>query len=370
MARSRAASINIDGPSYPFNPRPNAGIGRRSGSMRTADLDYELPPRPDRPGAGRAALAARGCWCTSGRPGRSATCASTHLLDQLDPERSAWSPTTPACCRCGCAPGGAPGVPSSCCCWSRSPTAPGPRWRGPTRGSSPARGVAAGGLEFRIDERLGEGRVRVTPPPGISLEQALEEAGEMPLPPYIHAAAADRAATRPCTPPTPARRPRPPPVCTSPTSCGRELRARHRWSRSTLGVGLDTFRPVAEDELDEHTRSTPSATRRAAAAAGSPRAAPTAGGWWRSAPPPCACSRRCRVDRRALLRSRGAPALHHPRLPLPRGGRDDHQLPPAALDAAGAGDGVRRVDETRRLYRTAIAERYRFYSFGDATLIL
>jgi S-adenosylmethionine:tRNA ribosyltransferase-isomerase len=27
------------------------------------------------------------------------------------------------------------------------------------------------------------------------------------------------------------------------------------------------------------------------------------------------------------------------------------------------------VDETRELYRLAIAERYRFYSFGDATLI-
>jgi S-adenosylmethionine:tRNA ribosyltransferase-isomerase len=28
------------------------------------------------------------------------------------------------------------------------------------------------------------------------------------------------------------------------------------------------------------------------------------------------------------------------------------------------------VDETRRLYRLAIDERYRFYSFGDAMLIL
>jgi S-adenosylmethionine:tRNA ribosyltransferase-isomerase len=28
------------------------------------------------------------------------------------------------------------------------------------------------------------------------------------------------------------------------------------------------------------------------------------------------------------------------------------------------------VDETRELYRLAIAERYRFYSFGDAMLVL
>ena len=27
------------------------------------------------------------------------------------------------------------------------------------------------------------------------------------------------------------------------------------------------------------------------------------------------------------------------------------------------------VDEVRRLYRTAVEERYRFYSFGDAMLI-
>ena len=28
------------------------------------------------------------------------------------------------------------------------------------------------------------------------------------------------------------------------------------------------------------------------------------------------------------------------------------------------------IEETRRLYAEAIAERYRFYSFGDAMLIL
>ena len=28
------------------------------------------------------------------------------------------------------------------------------------------------------------------------------------------------------------------------------------------------------------------------------------------------------------------------------------------------------IDETRRLYRLAVNERYRFYSFGDAMLVL
>src|SRR5262249_21304661 len=62
--------------------------------------------------------------------------------------------------------------------------------------------------------------------------------------------------------------------------------------------------------------------------------------------------------------------LATPGLQVPR--RDavlaDLHLPrttPLALVMAFAG-----IEETRGLYRVAIAERYRFYSFGDAMLIL
>src|SRR5581483_9456886 len=67
--------------------------------------------------------------------------------------------------------------------------------------------------------------------------------------------------------------------------------------------------------------------------------------------------------RRAACRSHGA--LHHAGLRVPPRRPPAHELPPAALVMAFAG-----IEETRRLYAVAIEERYRFYSFGDAMLLL
>ena len=132
----------------------------------------------------------------------------------------------------------------------------------------------------------------------------------------------------------------------------------------TLHVGLDTFRPLAVDDLAEHrlhgeryavssrTRGSGSRRRRACS---------------RSGRRPCACSRRSPAARRSPGRTelfvtpgfefRRVDALltnfHLPRSTL------------LALVMAFAG-----VEETRELYRLAIAERYRFYSFGDAMLVL
>ena len=46
------------------------------------------------------------------------------------------------------------------------------------------------------------------------------------------------------------------------------------------------------------------------------------------------------------------------------------QLSPPVLGVAAFVMAFAGVEETRRLYRTAIAERYRFYSFGAAMLLL
>ena len=86
-----------------------------------------------------------------------------------------------------------------------------------------------------------------------------------------------------------------------------------------------------------------------------------------SARPRCACSRRS---------TRGAPSTGRTELFITPGfvfRRVDHlltnfHLPRSTLLAlvmAFAG-----IEETRRLYELAIEERYRFYSFGDAMLIL
>ena len=133
--------------------------------------------------------------------------------------------------------------------------------------------------------------------------------------------------------------------------------------RVTLHVGLDTFRPVGVEDLGEHRlhgeryRVEPMAWERIRAAPrvlavgtttvrvleSLARGAPTAGRTDLFVTPGFEFRR---VD--ALLTN-----FHLPRSTL------------LALVMAFAG-----VEETRRLYRLAIEERYRFYSFGDAMLIL
>ena len=133
--------------------------------------------------------------------------------------------------------------------------------------------------------------------------------------------------------------------------------------RITLHVGLDTFRPVSTEELDEHELGSEryrveerawERIRRAdrVVAVGTTtvrvleslaRGAPLEGRTSLFVKPGFAFER---VD--ALLTN-----FHLPRSTL------------LALVMAFAG-----VEETRRLYRIAIEERYRFYSFGDAMLLL
>jgi S-adenosylmethionine:tRNA ribosyltransferase-isomerase len=133
--------------------------------------------------------------------------------------------------------------------------------------------------------------------------------------------------------------------------------------RITLHVGLDTFRPVTADDLADHEihseryRVEPAAWERIRAAdlvvavgtttvrvlESLARGAPLEGRTSLFVTPGFEFRR---VD--ALVTN-----FHLPRSTL------------LALVMAFAG-----VEETRRLYRLAIGERYRFYSFGDAMLLL
>ena len=200
-------------------------------------------------------------------------------------------------------------------------------------------------------EHLGEGRWRVR------LDG--EPAGETPLPPYITEPLADpdryqtvyaREAGSAAAP-------------TAGLHFTSGLLGQLDVERVTLHVGLDTFRPVAVDDLAEHRlhgeRYSVSAAAweriRAAArvvAVGTTtvrvvetlaRAGPLDGRTELFVTPGFDFRR---VD--ALLTN-----FHLPRSTL------------LALVMAFAG-----VEETRELYRLAIAERYRFYSFGDAMLVL
>ena len=87
----------------------------------------------------------------------------------------------------------------------------------------------------------------------------------------------------------------------------------------------------------------------------------------RSGRRPCACSRRWRAAARSTGRTElfVTPGFEFRRVDVLL---TNFHLPRSTLLAlvmAFAG-----VEETRELYRLAIAERYRFYSFGDAMLVL
>jgi S-adenosylmethionine:tRNA ribosyltransferase-isomerase len=200
-------------------------------------------------------------------------------------------------------------------------------------------------------EPLGEGRWR------LRLEG--EPAGETPLPPYITEPLADaeRYQTVYAVNEGSAAAP------TAGLHFTSELLKRLDVERVTLHVGLDTFRPVAVDELDEHELH-------------SERYEVTAGAWERVRAAPRVLAVGTTTVRVLESLARGAPLAGRTDLFITPGfvfRRVDalltnFHLPRSTLLAlvmAFAG-----VEETRRLYGLAIEERYRFYSFGDAMLIL
>jgi S-adenosylmethionine:tRNA ribosyltransferase-isomerase len=224
-------------------------------------------------------------------------------------------------------------------------------WEGLAR---PSRRLRAGQRLGPVElvESLGEGRWL------LRLEG--QPAGEAPLPPYITEPLADpeRYQTVYARVEGSAAAP------TAGLHFTPELLARIDVERVTLHVGLDTFRPIESERLDEHDIHTerysvePAAWERIDAAdrvlavgtttvrvvetlanAASPRYQGRTGLFITPG------HEFKRVD--SLLTN-----FHLPRSSL------------LALVMAFAG-----IEETRRLYQLAIAERYRFYSFGDAMLI-
>jgi S-adenosylmethionine:tRNA ribosyltransferase-isomerase len=223
-------------------------------------------------------------------------------------------------------------------------------WEGLAR---PTRKLKAGQRLGPVEllEPLGEGRWR------LRLEG--EPAGEAPLPPYITEplgdperyqtvyAEADGSAAAP----------------TAGLHFTPDLLERLDVERVTLHVGLDTFRPVTVDELADH----PIHSERYEVA-------------------PEAWERIRAAERVLAVGTTTVRVLESLAREAPLAGRTDLFITPGfefrrvdalltnfhlpgstllALVMAFAG-----VEEIRGLYAVAIAERYRFYSFGDAMLLL
>lgn len=229
------------------------------------------------------------------------------------------------------------------------------RWEALVR---PSRRLRAG---ERLDAAAHDAAVELVAPLGAGrweVRLAGEPVGELPLPPYIHEVPADpeRYQTVYALHEGSAAAP------TAGLHFTPELLARLDHERITLHVGLDTFRPLTTDTVEEHElhgeryRVEPDAWARIESAervlaVGTTttrvletlaRGAPLEGRADLFITPGFAFRR---VD--ALLTN-----FHLPRTTL------------LALVMAFAG-----VDRTRALYEEAIRERYRFYSFGDAMLL-
>jgi S-adenosylmethionine:tRNA ribosyltransferase-isomerase len=223
-------------------------------------------------------------------------------------------------------------------------------WEGLARPSRKLRaGQRLGPVE--LVEPLGEGRWR------LRLEG--EPAGEAPLPPYIREPLADfeRYQTVYAEKEGSAAAP------TAGLHFTPELLAGLDFERVTLHVGLDTFRPIAVDDLAEHELH-------------SERYSVSERAWERIREASRVLAVGTTTVRVLESLARGAPLEGRTDLFVLPGFEfrrvdallTNFHLPRSTLLAlvmAFAG-----VEETRRLYRLAIEERYRFYSFGDAMLVL
>ncbi len=199
-------------------------------------------------------------------------------------------------------------------------------------------------------EPLGEGRWRL---------RLLEKAeGETPLPPYITEPIRDpeRYQTVYAEKEGSAAAP------TAGLHFTPELLAQLDVERVTLHVGLDTFRPITAEDLGEHHLH-------------GERYEVSAGAWERIRAADRVLAVGTTTVRVLESLARGAPLSGRTELFVTPGFEfcrvdsllTNFHLPRSTLLAlvmAFAG-----IEETRELYRLAIAERYRFYSFGDAMLI-
>jgi S-adenosylmethionine:tRNA ribosyltransferase-isomerase len=223
-------------------------------------------------------------------------------------------------------------------------------WEGLARPSRKLRaGQRLGPVE--LVEPLGEGRWR------LRLEG--EPTGEAPLPPYI---------TEPLDDPERyqtvyGEREGSAAAPTAGLHFTPELLGRLDVERVTLHVGLDTFRPVTADDLAEHELH-------------SERYSVSERAWERVRSDPRVLAVGTTTVRVLESVARGAPLEGRTSLFVTPGFEfrrvdallTNFHLPRSTLLAlvmAFAG-----IQETRRLYKLAIEERYRFYSFGDAMLVL
>ena len=186
-----------------------------------------------------------------------------------------------------------------------------------------------------------------------------EPPGELPLPPYIHERPADPERYQTVY----AREAGSAAAPTAGLHFSPDVLGRLDVERITLHVGLDTFRPLTAETLEEHELH-------------GERYAVAGAAWTRIQAAERVLAVGTTTTRVLETLARGAPLEGRSDLFITPGfafGRVDalltnFHLPRTTLLAlvmAFAG-----IERTKELYEVAIRERYRFYSFGDAMLVL
>ena len=226
----------------------------------------------------------------------------------------------------------------------------------PSRRLRPAERLEPGdtvsrGSSVELVGALGGGRWRV--------RVVGEPPGELPLPPYIHERPADPERYQTVY----AREAGSAAAPTAGLHFSPDVLGRLDVERITLHVGLDTFRPLTADTLEEHELH-------------GERYAVGGAAWTRIQAAERVLAVGTTTTRVLETLARGSPLEGRSDLFITPGfafGRVDalltnFHLPRTTLLAlvmAFAG-----IERTKELYEVAIRERYRFYSFGDAMLIL
>ena len=258
---------------------------------------------------------------------------------------------------------------------------------------------------IEVGERTANGGVQVRPL--AALDAVLAHYGQVPLPPYIQRPLTDTERYQTIYGQREGSAAAPTAGLHFTPQLLDQLRAKQvQLAFVTLHIGPDTFRPIRTESVEGHrmhaeyvslsaeTAAAINAARAAgrrviavgttavrtleaaalAAAGGPPLASsPPEARTLAAEPPPAPAPGEHGTWHTARLagHERLDGALHHAEASIPGRRRPHHQLPPAALDPARPGGSLCRSRAAlRHAYQEALRLRYRFFSFGDAMLIV
>ena len=264
---------------------------------------------------------ARVCWSRRGAGRPLEHRVFRDLPELLDPDDLIVVNTTPRPATRGCARAGRPAAPSSCCCSSARGDGTWEALARPARRLAPGTALEVSAeLAVELVERIEAGRWRVRPSLAGAALLAAPRARRRGAAAAVHPrAAADPARYQTVYADAPGSAAAPTAgLHLTPELLGRAARALRDGRASSCEIGLDTFRPVAEETVEAHPhpqRGATASSPAARAARGGARRGPRASSPSARRPARARDARRPRrpsAGRTSTLRSRRATASAAP----------------------------------------------------------